>query len=190
MCARLLFWTLNCWDQNELYITSDEIPCYSFFPRPFPPPLLDRLQHANTEGKAWEIWQRAVMLGRHWVDTLGAMPNRDLLYNVCLRAGSQSVHKAATTLFAIYDAKDSRSEMWIITVGYYRNVSTISLQVIIYPCPSPLCICILKFKIYFKFWHMHTVHLRCVHGIFVLPVTRTQRLEQTHSICNSHRIQL
>lgn len=51
------------------------------------------------------------MLGRHWVDTLGAMPNRDLLYNVYLRVGSQSVHKAATTLFAIYDAKDSRSEM-------------------------------------------------------------------------------
>ena len=36
----------------------------SFIPRPFPPPVFDCLQYANTEGEAQEIWSLAVTSGR------------------------------------------------------------------------------------------------------------------------------
>ena len=48
---------------------------FSLVPRPFPPPVFDRLQYANTEGKAWEIWSCAVTSGRQKVDTRGAVPD-------------------------------------------------------------------------------------------------------------------
>ena len=47
--------------------------CY--IPRPFPPPVFDRLQYANTEGEGWEIWSHAVTSGRQMVDTQGAVPD-------------------------------------------------------------------------------------------------------------------
>jgi len=47
----------------------------SLVPRLFPPPVFDHLQYANMEGKAWEIWSRAVMSGRQMVDTRGVVPN-------------------------------------------------------------------------------------------------------------------
>jgi len=37
--------------------------------RRFPPQYLYRLQYANMEGKAWEIWSSVVMSGRQRIDT-------------------------------------------------------------------------------------------------------------------------
>ena len=52
--------------------------CCSLIPRPFPPPVFDRLQYANMEGEGREIWSCAVISGRWSVDTQGAVPNKAL----------------------------------------------------------------------------------------------------------------
>jgi len=48
---------------------------HSLIPRLFPPPVFDRLQYTNTEGKAWEIWSHVVTSGRQKVDTRGQCPS-------------------------------------------------------------------------------------------------------------------
>ena len=51
---------------------------YSLVPRPFPPPVFDRVYSMQIRrGKAWEIWSRVVTSGRQMVDTYtrGAVPD-------------------------------------------------------------------------------------------------------------------
>ena len=47
-----------------------KLQVYSPILRSFPPPVFDRLQYANMEGKSWEIWSRAMMVGRHTGDSV------------------------------------------------------------------------------------------------------------------------
>ena len=47
----------------------------SLVPRPFPPPVFDRLQYANTEGEG--LGDLVTTLGRQMIGTQGAVPNRN-----------------------------------------------------------------------------------------------------------------
>jgi len=76
-------WMLAQVNYNTLYKTvgvlshNDMLGTNNLVPRLFPSPVFDCLQYANTGGKAWEIWSRAVMSGRQKVDTRGAVPNKE-----------------------------------------------------------------------------------------------------------------
>ena len=58
------------WERGQ-YIT------HSLVPRPFPPPVFHRFQYEIRQGKAWEIWSRAMPSSRHKVDTRRAVPNEE-----------------------------------------------------------------------------------------------------------------
>ena len=67
----------------------------------FPPPISNRLQYPNTEGEAWEIWLRRLIsggLGQMGGGVQRRLPKPLLACNVSLRAGGQSIHKAARIL--------------------------------------------------------------------------------------------
>ena len=49
----------------------------SLVPRPFPPPVFDRLQYANTEGEGLGDLVTCVTSGRQTVDTRGAVPEEE-----------------------------------------------------------------------------------------------------------------
>ena len=81
----------------------------SLVPRPFPPPVFDRLQCANTEGKAWEIWSCAVTSCRQKIDTQGRCPTRNLEALSCtigLRAGGQSISKAVSIPSVVHSTRN------------------------------------------------------------------------------------
>ena len=60
-------------------------------------------------GKGWEIWSRAVTLGRQVLDTWGRCPMRNLKALSCAigpRAGGQSISKAVSIPSVIHSARD------------------------------------------------------------------------------------
>ena len=56
----------------------------SLVPRPSPPLVFVACSMRTRRGKAWEIWSRAVTLGRQSVDPQGAMPEHNNSVSVAL----------------------------------------------------------------------------------------------------------
>ena len=88
----------------------------SLIPRPFPPPVFDRLQHRNTEGKAWEVRSRAVTSGRQRVGAWGQCLTKNLQALSCWGL-EVSVHKAASMRFIVHSARDGSTQNW----NYYSQ---------------------------------------------------------------------
>ena len=79
----------------------------SLVPRPFPPPVFDCSQYANTGGGGGGL-EELIMCGDIRQTHGGQYPMKALKAlscNVHLRAGGQSVCKAASILFIVHNAR-------------------------------------------------------------------------------------
>ena len=81
----------------------------SLIPRPFPHQYLITYSIQIRNGKAWEIWSRAVTSGTWRVDTRGVVPDKESQVLSCTinpSAGGQSFSKAVSILVIVHVTKD------------------------------------------------------------------------------------